>query len=166
MNDFWKENDLVGSQGDLRALGHPQRPRQAQLRRVQQVPVMIIKIWHVTCLYAIFQRQIDLKRSQPDTGWSRCSRTPSATSTSSTMVSSASTTYVHQKLTWHMFICYFSKTNRFKRVSAWYSVIKMLSDTLSDLDKLNHGEFSKSQLWTSKFDMAHVYILFFKDKLI
>ena len=29
MNDFWKENDLDGSQGDLRALGHPQRPRQA-----------------------------------------------------------------------------------------------------------------------------------------
>ena len=30
MNDFWKENDLDGSQGDLRALGHPQRPQQAQ----------------------------------------------------------------------------------------------------------------------------------------
>ena len=28
MNDFWKENDLDGSQGDLRALGHPQQPRQ------------------------------------------------------------------------------------------------------------------------------------------
>ena len=24
MNDFWKDNDLDGSQGDLRALGHPQ----------------------------------------------------------------------------------------------------------------------------------------------
>ena len=32
MNDFWKENDLDGSQGDPRALGHPQWPRQAQLR--------------------------------------------------------------------------------------------------------------------------------------
>ena len=32
MNDFWKENDQDGSHGDLRALGHPQRPRQAQPR--------------------------------------------------------------------------------------------------------------------------------------
>ena len=71
MNDFWKENDQDGSQGDLRALGHPQRPRQAQLRRVQQVPVMIIKIWHGTCLYAIFQTQIDLKRwGCPRASWS------------------------------------------------------------------------------------------------
>ena len=31
-------------QGDKDALGHPQRPRQAQLWRVQLVPVMIIKI--------------------------------------------------------------------------------------------------------------------------
>ena len=31
-------------QGDHDALGHPQRPRQAQPRRVQQVPVMFIKM--------------------------------------------------------------------------------------------------------------------------
>ena len=38
----------------------------------------------------------------------------------------------------------------------------MLSDTLSDLDKLNHGEYSKYQLCSSKIDMVDVYILFFK----
>ena len=166
MNDFWKENDLDGSQGDLRALGHPQRPRQAQLRRVQQVPVMIIKIWHGTCLYTIFQRQIDLKQSQRDTGWSRGSRTLSATSTSSTIVSAASTSYVHQKLTWHMFIRYFSKTNRLKTVPVWCRVTKRLSDTLSDLVKLNHWEFSKYHFCSSKIDMTYVYMLFFKDKSI
>ena len=36
--------DRMTFQGDLRALGHPQRPRQAQPRRVQQVPVMFIKM--------------------------------------------------------------------------------------------------------------------------
>ena len=46
---FWvvsntKENYLDGSQGDLRALGHPQRPRQAQPWGEQQVPVMFIKM--------------------------------------------------------------------------------------------------------------------------
>ena len=46
MNDFWKENDLDGSQGDLRALGHHQRPRQAQPHPwgVQQVPFIFIKM--------------------------------------------------------------------------------------------------------------------------
>ena len=120
--------DSKWSQSDHGALGHHQQPRQAQLWRAQQVPVMFIKKWHDTCLYAVFQRQIDLKQSQRDTGWSRGSRTPSATSTSSTKASTASTSYVHQKLTWHMFICYFSKTNRFKTVQAWYRVIKRLSD--------------------------------------
>ena len=43
-NDFWKENDLDGSQGDLRAQGHPQRPRQAQPWGVQQVPFIFIKM--------------------------------------------------------------------------------------------------------------------------
>ena len=50
MNDFWKENDLDGSQGDLRALEHPQRPRQAQPWGVQQVTVMFIKNWHDTSI--------------------------------------------------------------------------------------------------------------------
>ena len=77
---------------------------------------MFIKNWHDTCINAIFQRQIDLKQSQHDTGWSRCSWTPSATSSSSTMGIKASTSYVHQKFTWHMLISYNSKTNRFKVV--------------------------------------------------
>ena len=53
MNDFLEENDLDGSQGDVRALGHPQRPRQAQQRLVQQVPVMfiIIDITNVCILF-------------------------------------------------------------------------------------------------------------------
>ena len=42
----------------------------------------------------------------------------------------------------------------------------MRSDTLSDLVKLNHGEFCKYHLCPSKIDNAHVYILFFKDKSI
>ena len=39
----------------------------------------------------------------------------------------------------------------------------MLSDTFSDLFKVNHGEFSKYHLCPSKIDMLHVYILFYKD---
>ena len=42
----------------------------------------------------------------------------------------------------------------------------MLLDTHSDLVKLNHGEFTKYHLCPSKNDMAHVYVLFFKDKSI
>ena len=93
MNDFWKENDLDDSQGDLRALGHPQRPRQAQPWRVQQVPFIFIKmnIW-----YMIHERFLKRKRSGWVSGCSEGSRTPSATSTRSTMGSTASTTYVHQ----------------------------------------------------------------------
>ena len=41
---FSKRNDLDGSQGDLSALGHPQRPRQAKPWGVQQVPFIFIKI--------------------------------------------------------------------------------------------------------------------------
>ena len=74
--------------------------------------------------------------------------------------------YVHQKLTWHMFIWYFSKINRFKTVPAWNKVIKRLSDTLSILEKLNQGKYSKYQLCSSKIDMTHVYMLIFKDKSI
>ena len=66
-------------------------------------------------------------------------------------------------MTWHMFICCFSKTNRFKTVPAWYRVIKRLSDTLCDHDKLNQGKY---QFCSSKIDMKHVYMLFFKDKSI
>ena len=56
-------------QGDQEALRHPKQPQQAQPRLVQEVPVILIKNWHDTCLYAIFQRQIDLKQSQRDIGW-------------------------------------------------------------------------------------------------
>ena len=45
-------------------------------------------------------------------------------------------------------------------------VIMMLSDTHSDLDKLNYGEYSKYQLCLSKFDMAHVSMIYFKGKSI
>ena len=47
---------------------------------------MFIQNWHDTCLYAIFQWQINWKQSQCDTGWSRSSRTPSATSSSSSIL--------------------------------------------------------------------------------
>ena len=45
-------------------------------------------------------------------------------------------------------------------------VSMVLLDTLSELDKLNKGEYSKYQLCSSKTDMTHVYMLFFKDKSI
>ena len=162
MNDFWKENDMDGSQGDPRALGHPRRPRQTQPWGAQQVPVMFIKmnIWNM-----FHERFLKRKRSGWVPRWSEGSRTPSATSTSSTKASTTSTSYDHQNLTWHMFICYFSKTNWFKTVPAWYRVIKMLSDTLSDLDKLNHGEFSKYHLCSSKIGMKHVYLPLFKNSI-
>ena len=43
---------------------------------------------------------------------------------------------------------------------------KRISDTLSNLVKLNHGEYSKYQLFSSKIDTIHVYMLFFEDKSI
>ena len=93
MNDFRKENDLDGSQGDLRSLGHPQRPRQAQPWGVQQVPFIFIKmnIWNM-----FHERFLKRKRSGWVPRWSEGSRTPSATSTSSTMGSTASTIYIHK----------------------------------------------------------------------
>ena len=58
--------------------------------------------------------------------------------------------------------------NDFWKETTWMGpkVILGLSDTLSDLNKLNHGEYSKYQLCSSKTDMTHVYMLFFKDKSI
>ena len=44
MNDFRKEIDLDGSQGDLKALGHHQRPRQVQPWVAQQLPSIFIKM--------------------------------------------------------------------------------------------------------------------------
>ena len=41
---FSKKKDLDGSKGDLRALGHPQQPRQAQPWGVQQVPIIFLKM--------------------------------------------------------------------------------------------------------------------------
>ena len=41
---FFKGKSIKTAQRDTDALGHPQQPRQAQLRRVQKVPVMIIEI--------------------------------------------------------------------------------------------------------------------------
>ena len=61
----------------------------------------------------------------------------------------ARTSYVHQYLTWHMFIHCFSKTNRFKMVPASYRVLKMLSDTFSDLLKLNHSTCCTRHGWAS-----------------
>ena len=93
MNEFWKENDLDWSHGDLRALGRPQRPRQAQPWGVQQVPFIFIKmnIWNI-----LNERFLKRKRSGWVPRWSEGSRTPSATSTSSTMGSTASTIYIHK----------------------------------------------------------------------
>ena len=66
MKDFRKENDLDGSQGDLRSLGHPQRPRQAQPRGVQQVPIIFLKRTFETCFMNDFRKEYDLDWSQGD----------------------------------------------------------------------------------------------------
>ena len=42
---FLKKNDLNGFKGDPRALGHPQRPRQAQPWGVPQGPQQVIDIY-------------------------------------------------------------------------------------------------------------------------
>ena len=70
MNDFRKQNDLDGSQGDLSTLGHPQRPRQAKPWGVQQKPLIFIQNWHGAWLYSIFTKTSRFKWSQR----SRCSR--------------------------------------------------------------------------------------------
>ena len=49
----------------LGALGHPQRPRQAQPWSAASTNIHK-KNLHGACLYTIFQRQIDLKQSQHD----------------------------------------------------------------------------------------------------
>ena len=57
----------------------------------------------------------------------------------------------------------------FEDKTIWYGtrVIKILSDTLNDLKKLNHGEYSKYLLlYSLKIDMVHFYYLFLKDKSI
>ena len=162
MNDIWKENDLAGSQGDLRALGHPQRPRQAQPRRVQQVPVMLIKNWHDTFLYSIFQRQIDLQQSQRDTGWSRGHPDTLYDLVKLTQGECSKYNLSPSKIYMaHVYILSFKD----KWIQNGPKVIMVLSDTLRDLDKLNQGEYSKYQLCSSKFYMTYVYILF-KDKSI
>ena len=61
MNDFRKQNELDGSQGDLRALEHPQRPRQAQPWGVQQVPFIFIKM---NILNMFHERFLKRKRSR------------------------------------------------------------------------------------------------------
>ena len=104
MNDFWKDNGLDGSQSNPKALGHPRRPRQTQPLGVQQVPFIFIKNWHGACLYMYYFSKVN--RSQCDTGWQRCSPTPSATSTSSSS-STASASYVHKMA--HVFIIIFKE---------------------------------------------------------
>ena len=107
-------------------------------------------IWHMFIYYFSKINQFKLVHR-----WSLCFWTPS----SSTMASTASTKYVNQKLTCKCLICYFKKTNRFKTVPASYRVIKRLLDTLSELVKLNHEDYSMYQLCSPKIDMAHVDIL-------
>ena len=87
-----------------------------------------------TCFYAIFQRQIDLKRSYCDTGYQMLLDT-SATSSRSTTGSTASTSYVHQKLIWLMLTSYDSKTYRFKVVPgesrcSWTPSVTSTSSTM------------------------------------
>ena len=58
--------------------------------------------------------------------------------------------------------------NDFEKKTIWIGpkVIRRLSNSLSDLDKLNHGEYSKYYLYSYKTDVAHIYLLFFIEKSI
>ena len=137
MNVFWKENDLVpgGSRWSRTPSATSSSSTMGSL--ASNTYVHSILIWR---MFIYFFSKINLFKMVPT--WSWCPRTPSATSTSSTLESTASTSYVHQKLAWRMMVMvlyYFSKTNQFKMVPASYRLIKMLSDTSSDLIKLNHG---------------------------
>ena len=115
-------------------LGHPQRIDKLTMGSTASTSYVCQKLtWHILISY-----DLNINRFKVVPGGSRCSRTPSTTSSSSTMASIASTSNVHQYLTWHMVIYYFSKTNRFKMVPASFRVIKMLSDTFSEFLKLNH----------------------------
>ena len=94
----------------------------------------------------------------------RCYQTLSATSTRKTTVSTTSTSYIYQKETSWMFIYYFSNLNRFKMVTEWSRVIKVLSNTFSDLNKLNHVESSSASYGYQKLTWRmFIYLLFFKD---
>ena len=116
MNDFRKENDLDGSQGDLRSLGHPQLPRQAQPWGVQQVPFIFIKmnIWNM-----FHERFSKTKRPGWVPRWSEGSRTPSATSTSSTCgVQQVPIIFLKMNI-WNMFHERFSQRKRSGWVPRW-----------------------------------------------
>ena len=128
MNNFWKENDLDWSQGDLRSLGHPQRPRQAQPWGVQQVPFIFIKmnIWNM-----FHERFLKRKRSGWLPRWSEGSRTPSATSTSLTMGSTASTNYILKNEHLKLFHERFSQRKRSGWVPRWSKGSRTPSATLT-----------------------------------
>ena len=91
-------------------------------------------------------------------------------STCSTMGSTASTSYIIKNGPWsprdrntHTHKQYPHKFLTIPHYLKCFQVIKILWDFSSNLHKLNH-EFIKYQLCSSKIDMAHVYILLFKDK--
>ena len=75
---------------------------------------MFIKNWHDIGSYVCYFSKTSRFNGPSMIQGSRCSWKPSATSSSSTMGSKASTSYCHQKLTWHMLISFNSKTNAFK----------------------------------------------------
>ena len=106
--------DLKWFQGDQYALRHPQRPCQPQPFQFQQVPVMFMKIWHITCLYTIIERQINLMWFQGD---------QEALSDSFRDIIKLNhgefSKYQLTNFTWHIFISYFSKINQFKMVPGW-----------------------------------------------
>ena len=109
------------------------------------MPFIFIKmnIWNM-----FHERFLKRKRSGWVPRWSKGSRTPSATLTSSTMGSTASTIYIHKnEHLKHVSWTIFAK----KTICMGPKVIWGLSDTLSDLDKLNQGEYSKYQLCSSKW---------------
>jgi len=115
MYDFWKENYLDWFQGDLRALGHPQRPGQAQPWGEQQVPFIFIKknIWN-----KLHERFLKRKQFGWVPRWSEVFRTPSATYKSST-----STINNHKKehlklLSWTIFEW------RLRWGCPWWSIIR------------------------------------------
>ena len=128
MNNFRKENNLDGSQGDLRTLGHPQQPWQAQPLGVQQVLFIFIKMnnWNM-----FHERISKRKRSGWVPRWSEGSRTPSATSTSSTCgVQQVPIIFLKMNI-WNMFHERFSQRKRSGWVPSWSEGSRTPSATLT-----------------------------------
>ena len=104
----------------------PQPPHQAQPWGAQQLQIMSLKNWYGGSLYTFFLKINWFKRVSR---WSWCFRTPSATSTSTTMASTASTSSSKIEMT-HFYMLFFKDK----------SIKNGLSKVQGDQDALRHPQ--------------------------